>query len=462
MTLPLVNLDDHTYADLVAAARSRIPIEYPEWTDHNPSDTGIILIELLAWLTEMSLYRVNQLPEKNYKTFLSLLTGSDKLTQAESADLQSQIRQTILELRKRYRAVTTTDFEQLVLEDWQKTPVNQILPLIYDFDKLDAQSKGEIENIITTATVKEISRDILEKVKEYIKIKNEQIDINKNIVHLTGNLTTDSLLEAFGKGSPIKRVKSWKEDSLPNIKLLVIPDSPDEEQPYPSEALRTVLWAYLDQRRLITTRHDVVAPTYVKVTIFAMLSLINGTNTAAVKAKAVEEVKKFFHPLSSGNYWSGKGYPFNHNIYISELYTLLSNLPGVNYVEDISLLALTDLETTPHKQLTLPVNQPEVNKIKVENTDGFSRGFIIKIGSENSQRGYYKIVDINQVENQLILDRSLGKTFLEGTVVSQLNNKRELRNPDNSLFGINLNPNELVTVEIDSKNFFIKERLGYG
>ncbi|MFW5667313.1 MAG: baseplate protein J, partial [Coleofasciculus sp.] len=66
MSLPLPNLDDRTYADLVEEARSLIPIECPEWTDHNPSDTGIILIELFAWLTEMVLYRVNRIPDQNF------------------------------------------------------------------------------------------------------------------------------------------------------------------------------------------------------------------------------------------------------------------------------------------------------------------------------------------------------------------------------------------------------------
>jgi hypothetical protein len=56
MTIPLPNLDDRTYADLLEEARSLIPIECPTWTDHNPSDTGIILLELFAWLTEFTLY----------------------------------------------------------------------------------------------------------------------------------------------------------------------------------------------------------------------------------------------------------------------------------------------------------------------------------------------------------------------------------------------------------------------
>lgn len=121
MSLPLPNLDDRTYTDLVEEARSLIPIECPEWTDHNPSDTGIILIELLAWLTEMVLYRVNRIPDKNFETFLKLLNDSEWQLKG---DLSAAIRETVLDLRKRYRAVSCEDFEQLALE-W-KSPEGQV------------------------------------------------------------------------------------------------------------------------------------------------------------------------------------------------------------------------------------------------------------------------------------------------------------------------------------------------
>ena len=52
MAIELPNLDDHTYAELVDEARASIPVLYPAWTDHNPSDPGMTLVELLAWLAE--------------------------------------------------------------------------------------------------------------------------------------------------------------------------------------------------------------------------------------------------------------------------------------------------------------------------------------------------------------------------------------------------------------------------
>ena len=67
------NLDDRSWADLVEQMRALIPTYAPEWTDHNPSDLGITLIELFAWLGESVIFRLNQIPVKNYVAFLDLL-----------------------------------------------------------------------------------------------------------------------------------------------------------------------------------------------------------------------------------------------------------------------------------------------------------------------------------------------------------------------------------------------------
>ncbi|MDY6892467.1 MAG: putative baseplate assembly protein [Chloroflexota bacterium] len=73
MTLPVPNLDDRTFQDLVREARARIPRYCPEWTDHNLSDPGITLIELFAWMVDTLLYRLNKVPDKNYIKFMELI-----------------------------------------------------------------------------------------------------------------------------------------------------------------------------------------------------------------------------------------------------------------------------------------------------------------------------------------------------------------------------------------------------
>ena len=71
--LPKSNLDDRTYKDLVEECILRIPRYCPEWTNHNPGDPGITLIEMFAWLTDQMLLRFNQVPRRNYVTFLELM-----------------------------------------------------------------------------------------------------------------------------------------------------------------------------------------------------------------------------------------------------------------------------------------------------------------------------------------------------------------------------------------------------
>jgi predicted phage baseplate assembly protein len=73
MALPTPNLDDLTFQQLVDHAKKLIPRYCPEWTDHNVSDPGVTLIELFASMTEMLLYRVNQVPDRMYIKFLELL-----------------------------------------------------------------------------------------------------------------------------------------------------------------------------------------------------------------------------------------------------------------------------------------------------------------------------------------------------------------------------------------------------
>lgn len=71
--LPKSDLDDRRFEDLVEECLLRIPRYCPEWTNYNPSDPGITLIELFAWLTDQMMQRFNQVPRRHYVAFLELL-----------------------------------------------------------------------------------------------------------------------------------------------------------------------------------------------------------------------------------------------------------------------------------------------------------------------------------------------------------------------------------------------------
>jgi predicted phage baseplate assembly protein len=76
-------IDDRRYGDLVAEARTRIPRYTPEWTDLNDNEPGIAIVQLMAWLSEMLIYRLGQVPKLNTIKFLELL--GIELTPAQPA-----------------------------------------------------------------------------------------------------------------------------------------------------------------------------------------------------------------------------------------------------------------------------------------------------------------------------------------------------------------------------------------
>jgi predicted phage baseplate assembly protein len=73
MALDVPNLDTRTFDQLVAEAQRRIIRYTPDWTDFNPSDPGMTLVELFAWLAEITLYELNRVPDLTYIKFLDLL-----------------------------------------------------------------------------------------------------------------------------------------------------------------------------------------------------------------------------------------------------------------------------------------------------------------------------------------------------------------------------------------------------
>jgi predicted phage baseplate assembly protein len=84
-------LDDRSYDDLVAEIRARVsrytPEWKPAWNDLNDSDPGVMLAQVFAWLSEMMLYRMNQVPLLNYLKFLELVGIELQPARAATAEI---------------------------------------------------------------------------------------------------------------------------------------------------------------------------------------------------------------------------------------------------------------------------------------------------------------------------------------------------------------------------------------
>jgi hypothetical protein len=257
MPLQLPNLDDRTYTDLMAEALALIPTQAPEWTNHNPSDPGITLIELFAFLTEMLLYRQNRITDDSVRMFLRLLNGPDW---RQTQDLREEMRLVVLGVRERYRAVTCEDFARLAMAAASEVVRAHCLP--------------------------------------------------------RRNLASEN---------PLDRAV----DRPGHVSVIIIPKD-DTTHPQPGNALLQTVQDYLESRRLLTTRVHVVEPHYFSVGVRLTLMLERDALEEKTRQAAVTALQRFLAPLTGGP--QGKGWPFGRNVYISEIYRLLDNLPGVDYV----------------------------------------------------------------------------------------------------------------------------------
>ncbi|MEA1930203.1 MAG: putative baseplate assembly protein [Euryarchaeota archaeon] len=73
MSIDVPQLDELEYEELVDRGRTLISSSDVAWTDFNPHDPGITILELLAWLTETHSYELDQITDAHREKHLQLL-----------------------------------------------------------------------------------------------------------------------------------------------------------------------------------------------------------------------------------------------------------------------------------------------------------------------------------------------------------------------------------------------------
>ena len=120
------------------------------------------------------------------------------------------------------------------------------------------------------------------------------------------------------------------------IMLAILPDMP-VPRPMPSPGLRSAVARYLNRRRVIGTRVEVVGPTYLEVVVRAKVKALAGVSKTSVQQKIVDALNGFFDPLKGGP--DGTGWPFGRDLYRSEIMQVIDEVAGVDHVFSLDLIA---------------------------------------------------------------------------------------------------------------------------
>ncbi len=281
MNLQLPNLDDRNFAELVSEALALLPRYAPEWTNHNPSDPGITLIELLAYFTEQLLYQLNRISRDTKIEFLQLLRGPDeswrvRLAQASVEEVDEELRRAVLALREPQRAVTREDFEYLARRSTADVP---------------AEGGEKVARACCVAR---------------------------------------SNLEGYGPPDAV----------LPgHVSLVVVPDRP-MDSPALAQLLARVR-AFLAPRCLLTTRLHVVGPCYVWVSLQLAVRTASGVACGETTAQAIiARLEQRFGPYP-GCGPDGEGWPFGRALHLADIASTVESLADIECVEDVQFLRLT-------------------------------------------------------------------------------------------------------------------------
>jgi hypothetical protein len=285
MSLPIPNLDDRDFDQLADEARALIPRNLPAWTDHNPSDPGITLQELFAFLVEIAIYQLNRVSERSLRRFADLVS----VPSSPSLSIDARLREALDALERRERAVTAAELEALAKEA----------------DGNVARSKAMIETLGTP------------------------------------NLFPGEQL----------------------VRVVVVPNEPGNPAPRPTAALREAVFDFLRARRLLTTRIQVVAPSYTDVRIAAVVvrDAASLLSTDAVRQGVEAALRDFLSPLIGGV--DGAGWELGRSVFRSELYQRIESVPGVDHTRLLVMngdeqtgelpLAPTDPRQRPHSLVRL-------------------------------------------------------------------------------------------------------------
>lgn len=133
--------------------------------------------------------------------------------------------------------------------------------------------------------------------------------------------------------------------SLGEIKVLLIPrvlDATGYIEPTELEVdkdIRDAVRAYLDERRLLTTRLDVTAPAYYWVGTRIRLKVSDHSDAEQVKEAAIKRLFEFINPITGG--FEGNGWQFGRDLHNSDLIAALQNVVGIDFIRSVELFPVT-------------------------------------------------------------------------------------------------------------------------
>lgn len=391
MTFELPNLDTKTYRDLWTQIRAAIPQYSTTWTNYNDSDPGVTLLQLLCWVSETQLYRINFLPDALYLNFLRWVAGAaaDEVVQrlddlhaamldqdnglkidlknvreapnVYSIDPDPKYRALLMYLKEieghhapldpldiqaqieyfqqaPYRAVTQADFEALAMETTQHLVI----------DDTTDPSNPKIPQFKQRLTIRRTIAIVREGVVHVVLILPEEGTTPIEITVETAQQQPQQEQSASDKNPLNNRyVAIW---SVHDTHLTLKRQHGEATQVLQAEADKAALYgaltdavgAYLKQRTLIGTPLRVVPPAFTDLRIEVELIIALLSRARPVIEAVYTRLMTYFDPFIGGADHQGSPYGVPPDVRF-----LIDRLQDIDGVRFVPVFKVTYLATQP-------------------------------------------------------------------------------------------------------------------
>jgi len=390
MPITLPDLDTKTYQDIVDEMLASIPNYTDKWTNYNVSDPGITILEMVCWITEATLYRINKIPDASYVNFLRLLAGVSGIDDIDRllADpnlfrSHRDILEFLLEietgnetniidmkaaaltfLNSRYRAVTKEDFRELAIEATEsdlfytgdlKDTVRLLVKLsdakdhvsLFIYESFSSTMKGLLERFDRSAPlspllqqklIDELNRLIqsgyINKEESFSEVKlsdRTKVLMQKQELHGEAHILLNRMLLEDAYPDQLEKIANRAKV----IRAIVDQSTKGEKvriiivsnRRDKYKALIEQVKEYLDPRRLIGTVIEVSSPVYTGVGIHVKIELTSYEKVEIVRENVRTRILNYLDPLTGGS--KGSGWPYGRPLIIYEVVQVVEDTNGV-------------------------------------------------------------------------------------------------------------------------------------
>ncbi len=127
------------------------------------------------------------------------------------------------------------------------------------------------------------------------------------------------------------KAKAFANKETNHVNIIVVPKS-EKMTPQANIHTRTKVLRFLDKKRLLTTKVSVIQAKYKSVSVDVEV-FSQKHDPQELRIKIVAALNVYLHPLSGGK--AAKGWKFGEDLYLWEVYKMISSIEGVESIEKL-------------------------------------------------------------------------------------------------------------------------------